>query len=174
MRGRSQFTLPTVHAFSKEHILWSVVILWNQWHVLLENTSWDFPRQEPEWQHAFTYINRRKRSNYSKINQADLWNFRWKSRRYCPFPQMLWPIPWGQKRANKVVIHMTNVKETWSNCWGHLKSRLMPVCLAVTAYSVSWNVFAISLKVCRSNIFLPFFVPTDFQNKCQTMGISES
>lgn len=140
MRGRSRFTLPTVHAFSKEHILWSVVILWNQWHVLLKNTSWDFPRQEPEWQHALTYINRRKWSNYSKINQADLWNFRWKSRRCCPFPQMLWPIPWGQQRANKVV-------RPYDKCQGNVELLLWS-CQVLVHVCVSWCNWLLSFMKC--------------------------
>jgi len=115
-----------------------------------------------EWQHALTNINTRKWSNYSKTNPADLWNIRWKFRRYCPFLQVLWPNSWGQQRANRDISPMTSVKETWTYCYGRVKSLLMYVCLAVITYSVSWNLFAISLKVCRFNIFSHLLVSTDF------------
>lgn len=98
----------------------------------------------------------------AKLIQQTFGIFRWKSGRYRPFFQLLWPNSWGQQRTNKVISPVTSVKETWSYCCGHVKSLLMSVFLAVITYSISWNLFAVSLKMCRLNIFSHFSVSTDF------------
>lgn len=102
----------------------------------------------------FTYINTRKWSNYSKTNPTDLWNFRWKSGRCCPFLQLLCPSSWGQRGANKVVSPVTSVKETWSYCCGHIKSLLMSVCLVVITQFHSISSLSKCVDSSSSLIFL--------------------